>query len=174
MCRCLDPYLSNSRLMLLGLAALSAVSLGMAFTAQYEFGLEPCTLCLIQRIPFVIIIALGLTGFILTKPFPRTTVPALSLMGLAFLSNSVIAFYHSGVERHWWKSFLEGCAVPDMTGDINDVLAAIEARTKAVPCDQIPWADPLLGLSMANYNVVFCFVLALLTICAARKSMHQA
>lgn len=53
--------------MTFGLAAISAFALSMAFTAQYIFGLEPCILCLYQRIPYALVIALGLTGF-LTAP----------------------------------------------------------------------------------------------------------
>ncbi|MEZ5902076.1 MAG: disulfide bond formation protein B [Alphaproteobacteria bacterium] len=142
--------------------------------AQYVFGLEPCILCLIQRWPFAIVIALGLVGFLLSCKYTKAVAGVMALIGLTFLTNSVIAFYHSGVERHWWKSFLEGCAVPEMKGDMAQILADIQSRTEAVRCDEIPWADPLFHLSMANYNVVFCLGLGLIAVISVRLIWKKA
>lgn len=161
----LKNLLSNARLCLLGFASFSALSLGMAFVAQYGFGLQPCVLCLYQRWPFALVIALGLIGLLASTRHKQAATPLIGLMSLTFFANSAIAFYHTGVERHWWKSFLEGCAVPDMKGNITDVLAQI-AATPAVRCDEIPWTDPVLGLSMANYNVVLCLGLGILALMA--------
>ena len=134
-------------------ALASALSLAAAFTAQYGFGLRPCHLCLMQRIPFAVNIALGGIGFFVKK----TSRPMISLAGLAFLINAGIAAYHSGVERKWWTG-LSGCSTPDMSGSIEDLLRRIQ-QTDVVRCDEIPWS--LFGLSMANYNVFFCLGLGL-------------
>lgn len=150
--------------MTLGLAGVAALALGMALVAQYQFGLAPCNLCIIQRWPYGIVIGLGLIGFLLSCQYTKGVAATLGLISVTLLLNSVIAFYHSGVERKWWKSFLEGCSVPDI--DPNNILASIEAQP-VVRCDEIPWADPFFGLSMANYNVVFCFGLAVVAALSA-------
>lgn len=152
------------------LAAFSAVALAMAFMAEHFYGLEPCILCLYQRLPFVLAVFLGLVSVWATCMTPKSAPYTLGLLGVTFAANVLIAAYHTGVERHWWKSFLEGCAVPAMEGNITDVLAKIEATTNVVRCDEIPWVDPVLGLSMANYNVVFCAVLAFIAFSAARSA----
>jgi len=157
--------------MFLALGLLSAASLGMAFIAQYVFGLAPCNLCVIQRWPFVIIIGLSALGFFLTK-HPKLSSGVMGLIGLTFLTNAAIAFYHSGVERKWWKSFLEGCSVPQLEGNADQILAQIQSITEAVRCDEIPWADPIFGLSMANYNVVFCLGLGIIAIYCVGKFYH--
>ncbi|HNQ92545.1 MAG TPA: disulfide bond formation protein B [Alphaproteobacteria bacterium] len=126
----------------------SALALGAGFTAQFGFGLKPCELCLIQRIPFAINILLGIVG---TIWLARTRM-IIVLSGLVYLVNSGIAFFHSGVERHWWTSF-SGCSTPDLSGSIEDLMARIE-KTDVTRCDDIPWQ--LFGLSMANYNVMMC------------------
>ena len=159
--------LSNTRLMLAGLIAVSAFSLGMAFMAQYVFGLAPCILCLYQRVPFAIVIVLGLIGLVLSGKYPKTGPFFLVLSGLSLLTNSIIAFYHTGVEQKWWVSFLEACSTPDMSGNVEDLMARIQAAP-VVRCDEIPWVDPILGLSMANYNVIFCLGLAIVAFIAAR------
>ena len=167
----ISKLLSNQKLVTFGLVFICAAALGMALIAEYVFGLAPCNLCIIQRWPYGIVIGLGLLGFLLSCRYSRGVVVTLILSGLALLFNSVTAFYHSGVELKWWPSFLEGCSVPEL--DPNDILASIEAAP-LVRCDEIPWADPILGLSMANYNVVFCLGLAVIAFISAYKIWKSA
>lgn len=141
------------------ITAISLLALSTALVAQYMFGLAPCILCLYQRVPFIITAILGATGLFVFLKYKNTkiVVIAATASAVSYLTGSLIALYHSGVERHWWASFLEGCSVDFSKGDI---LAQIEQAT-AVRCDEIPWADPIFGLSMANYNVAFSAGLAL-------------
>src|SRR5690606_15520354 len=155
---------TDTRPMLLMFAAISAAALGMAYTAQYGFGLAPCILCLYQRVPYALVIALGLLGYALDKK----TRAFAGLIAAAFLADALIAFYHSGVEQKWWRSFIEGCSTPDLSGSIDDLMARIEAAP-VIACDTIAWVDPLFGLSMANYNVLFCLFFAGLAGFAALK-----
>ena len=140
-----------------GIALVSAGALTAALTAQYVFGLEPCILCLYQRAPFVIALVLAVIGLAF---FRQKSAPVVALCALAFAANAVIAFYHVGVEQHWWKSFLEGCAVPDLGSDPAALLDNI-MNAPAVRCDEIAWKDPVFGQSMAFYNVILCAGLAL-------------
>ena len=155
--------LTNKVYVFLGLAGISAAALGMALIAQYVFGLAPCNLCVIQRYPYGIVIALGLIGAVLVGRSQIGVNICLGLSALAMAFNSVVAFYHTGVELKWWRSVLEACNVPEL--DPNDILGSIEAAP-VVRCDEIPWADPILGLSMANYNIAFCAALAVIAFIA--------
>src|SRR5688572_6340893 len=130
----IQKFLSKPDMVCFALAVISAAALGVAFMAEFIFGMEPCVLCVYQRVPFVLVAFSGLTGYAAHTRNPQITLGALVLSSLAMALDTLIAFYHSGVERHWWKSFLEGCAVPEMEGNITDVLAQIEARTDSVPC----------------------------------------
>lgn len=156
----IQKLLSCHFAVLSGIAGISAFALTSALTAEVALGLEPCILCIYQRIPFVLALLVSLSGMAFLKMKKDNKAPvAIGIIGLCallFLVNSGIALYHSGVELHWWKSAVEGCAVPHF-GDnpqsiLENILSAPTAR-----CDQIPWADPLFGLSMANYNVMLCF-----------------
>jgi disulfide bond formation protein DsbB len=138
----------------------SAVALAGALVGQYGFDLHPCELCIYQRIPFVLICMIGVV--IILKP--SWVKPLTILSSALFFINTCIAFYHSGVERKWWAG-LSGCSTPDMSGSIEDVLKRIQ-ETSVVRCDEIPW--DFLGLSMANYNVVYCLglgVICLMLVC---------
>ena len=136
---------------------ISFASLSAAFISEAFFGLEPCNLCIYQRYPFALGILIGLAGLILrnnTKAMRKL----LGLCGLNFLINSGIAFYHTGVEQKWWDSALEGCTVPLFFDDTSDqsILENLMSAP-AASCSDIQWQDPILGLSMANYNIVLCF-----------------
>lgn len=144
-------------LMTTGFAAAALIA---ALIAQFAFGLAPCELCIYQRWPFGLVIVLGLFGMAIHKgAMPALARLTVAMTCLTYLANAAIAMFHTGVERHWWEG-LEGCTA-DLTGSIDDLMARI-ASTPAAKCDEIPWADPILGLSMANYNVIFCAVAGLL------------
>ncbi len=143
-----------------GIFGVSVFSLAAALTAEYAFGLLPCVLCVYQRVPFVITAILGAIAFALSFRQPGKAAVLIALSGAAFLANSLIAFYHTGVELHWWTSSIEGCSSPSLAGGTAEILARIEAAP-VVYCDVIPWADPVFGLSMANYNAMMCLGLAI-------------
>lgn len=140
----------------LGIAGSSAAALAAAYIAEYGFELLPCILCLYQRIPFAANIALGLVAaaafFYGRRPMGAVIV---ILAGVVFLGNAALAFYHVGVEQHWWVSAFEAC-----TFDPNNLRAALDQP--AVPCDEIPWE--MFGISMAGYNVIMCGVAGVLSI----------
>jgi disulfide bond formation protein DsbB len=130
----------------------SGSALLAAFYAQFALGLEPCVLCLYQRIPFLAAMILSVCGLWLYRNAQITKI-LLTLCALAFLINAGIATYHSGVEKHWWESQVEGCAVPDFSKD--PTLLEKMLTTPAARCSDIAWADPLFGFTMANYNIVY-------------------
>lgn len=130
--------------------ALSVLALAAALASQFIGGLEPCIMCLYQRMPFMAAAALSMLGMALHKN-PKATTTLLVLCALAFLVNTGLAFYHSGIELQWWDSAVEGCKVPTATGDTNWIDKIL--TNPAVPCTVIQWKDPVLGLTMANYNI---------------------
>ena len=77
-----------------------------------------------------------------------------------------IAFFHVGVEQHWWRGTAD-CHAPVIDPNLSvDALRQQLLNTDFVPCDQIPWS--LFGISMAGYNTAAYLVLALAAIWAAR------
>src|SRR5436853_4120280 len=78
----------------------SAIVLGTALLSQYWGGLAPCELCLLQRWPWDAAIAISLVAAFAGG---RSALPwvALVLAGVFALSVA-FAFYHVGVEQHWF------------------------------------------------------------------------
>jgi disulfide bond formation protein DsbB len=158
----------NAVLACAGAAALSTVALAFAFYMQYGQGLEPCHLCLMQRWPYGLTIVLGLAGLIATlRGRARIGGHIVLACALVFLAEGGLAFYHVGVEQHWWKSIFASCTISFATG--GDILAQIEAAPPA-RCDEVAWQ--FLGLSMAGWNIIFALGLSAISAlfaCAIRR-----
>lgn len=131
---------------LLAAAGSAALMLG-ALAFQHIGGMAPCKLCIWQRWPHGVAIAIGGLAAL-------SVLPARILAGagaLAALATAVIGAYHTGVERKWWQgpASCSGGGVADQSA--QDLFAQIMAAP-LVRCDEVPWE--MLGLSMASWNAV--------------------
>jgi len=142
----------------------SAALLLGALAFQHWGGLQPCVLCLWQRWPHVVAIALGLTGMYLVRQGnvggrERRRAGLVTLVaGLALLVTAGIGVFHVGVEQQWW----EGTAACGTTGPVGASAAALRDQLLAAPvvrCDEIAWK--LFGISMAGWNALISAALAL-------------
>ena len=128
------------------IAAIGA--LGGAYGSQYLGDLQPCKLCLYQRWPWWI--ALAVSGLaVLLRGRPVVAMGAVVVSSLAILGGAGIAGFHVGVEQHWW----EGLASCGGTGDMPTTVEALRRQIMSAPvirCDEVAWS--LLGVSMAGYN----------------------
>ncbi len=156
---------------LMAVAAVSFAALMAAFAAEAFLGLEPCILCVYQRWPFALTVCFGIIG----AAFKRGLIkPMLGLSGLTMLGNSGIAFYHTGVEQKFWVSAVEGCAVNfgALSGSGEQSILQNIMSAPTGNCADIPWSDPVLGLSMANYNVLLCAALGFACLISLYLSRH--
>ncbi len=147
-----------------GIAALAAAGLLITvFAMQYIGGLAPCSLCLTQRWPHGIALALGMIALM-----PITAAPArkliLALIALSFAVTAGIGFYHAGVEYGWFAG-PTACS-GNITGNTVEELKQALMAQPVVRCDEVAWS--LFGISLAGYNflasatlAVFCTVAAL-------------
>jgi disulfide bond formation protein DsbB len=152
-----------------GIFAASAGALFAALYSQLALGLDPCVLCLYQRVPFWAAVVLSLLGLAM-RANKKAVQIILGFCALLFLINAGIATYHTGVEKRWWTSAVEGCEVPNFAADPSLWEKILTAP--AASCADIAWRDPVLGLTMANLNVVYCLALfagCLIALQAARK-----
>ncbi|MAE50492.1 MAG: disulfide bond formation protein B [Micavibrio sp.] len=162
--KCLQcPLAVFSFILVTSITALSAALLSEIF-----LGLEPCELCIHQRWGFFWAATFAVIGLIFKARKPIPSIMAV-LSGLSFLITGGIAVYHTGVEQKWWISAVEGCSVPSsfIDGDqnwIDNIMSAPSA-----PCDIIPWQDPIIGLSMANYNILLCAGMFVICMTAALR-----
>ena len=150
-------------LMLAGLLAAGSGPLIFALSAQYLGGLEPCVLCQYQRIPYATVMALALTGLLVSSADRR----GIFLVAAGVLSaGALLALYHYGVEQHWWVSAARCGAGATQTNSFEAFRAtALKPLPKA--CDDVGWA--LFGHSITVYNAAVSLALAGAAAFAARR-----
>ncbi|MEM9550095.1 MAG: disulfide bond formation protein B [Pseudomonadota bacterium] len=140
---------------------LSAALLIGAFAFQHLGGLAPCQMCIWQRYPHAVAIAIGLAALLL----PGRAL--LSLGALAAATTAGIGIYHTGVERQWWQG-PSSCSTSDISGlSAEDLMEQIMAAP-LVRCDEVAWS--MLGLSMASWNAILSALCVLFWLIAARQS----
>lgn len=146
----------------------SAVSLATAFVGEHVFGLDPCILCLYERVPYALAAVLaGATLFLAS-----TTRWRRLLLGLAagvFACGAALAFYHVGVEEHWWVS-ITACGGELPTGSQGDDLRNLSPGDLK-PCDRVDWR--LFGISLAGYNALASLAFAGLCVVGVRAFSNR-
>jgi disulfide bond formation protein DsbB len=137
----------------------SAIVLGAALLSQYWGGLAPCELCLLQRWPWAAAIALSLAALIAGS---RLALPWVALaLAIIFALGVVVAFYHVGVEQHWFAGPTACTASGGGAMTLEDMRRLI-IGTAPVLCDRVQWS--LFGVSLAGWNLLASLGMA--AICA--------
>lgn len=136
------------------LSALASTGLlAGAFSFEIIVGLPPCNLCIWQRWPHAIIIAIAVIGLIAIK---QNWI--LLLIVLSAISTGLIGLYHSGVEQEWWSG-PSGCSNQmNSYKDISSLTTSL-LEMPVVKCDEIAWS--LMGISMAGWNSIGSFSIAI-------------
>ncbi|MBL8658540.1 MAG: disulfide bond formation protein B [Rhodospirillales bacterium] len=151
-----------------GLVLLASLAtLAAAFAAEHLFGLEPCILCLYERVPFAIAAVVAAVALLI----PAGNIWRIRLVAVVaavFVVGAGLAVYHVGVEQHWWRSVAAcGGALPTDVEDLRNLSA-----TDLKPCDRVDWR--LFGLSLAGYNVILSFALAAASFVGMRMLTRKA
>jgi disulfide bond formation protein DsbB len=122
--------------------------LGAALLSEYWGGLAPCELCLMERWPWEAALVAGLVG-ILIGGGDKLRWLALGLAVL-FAAGAALAFYHVGVEQHWFAGPAACTAGNTGAGSIVELRRQILGH-QAILCDQVQWS--LFGISLAGWNL---------------------
>lgn len=153
----------------LALVVVASGALDVALYLQYGQGLEPCHLCVLQRIPYGVAMLFALMT--LATDGPRRMRGFLLLVAaLCFAVDAGLAAYHVGVERHWWESACSGGGT-GLAGSAADLLAQLSRGAHPVACDAVSWS--LFGMSLAGYNLITALLLALYAGWAGGRALEE-
>ncbi|MBL6946007.1 MAG: disulfide bond formation protein B [Rhodospirillales bacterium] len=159
-----DPLLS------VGIVLICWGALSIGLIAEYGFGVDPCVLCNYQRIAY------GVAGMLALLSLPawrgeKDRKIVFGLCGAVLVVGAGIAFYHVGVEQHWWNSYSSCGGTISANMSLSDVLSQLTVKQPKA-CDEIDFA--LFGISMATYNIVIFLVLAFAALKRAAKIRREA
>ena len=129
-------------------------------------GYQPCELCLTERIAFYVGAPLAaLTALLAGRNAHRLAQAGFVLLALAFLANAILAFYHVGVEYHWWAGPTACTGALGGSVDVNGMMKELNS-VRVARCDEAQLR--IFGLSLAAWDVVASAALAIFAATAAR------
>ena len=135
----------------------SIIALISAYFIEYVLGHQPCNLCLIGRIPYVLSIILIISNYILRK----NEKIIILLLILTFVFSFFISIYHFGIEQ----GFFEESAICGLknSADIitKDELLKIFNEIN-VSCKDVTFR--VFGLSLTTVNICLSLFLIILSI----------
>jgi disulfide bond formation protein DsbB len=146
-------------------AALGSAALMLgALAFQHIGGMAPCKLCIWQRYPHVIAIALGALALAISNAKARLVI----ILGgaIAAATTAGVGIYHAGVER----GVFEGptSCTSNGIGDVSpDELLSQILAAPLVRCDDIAWQ--MAGISMAGWNAIASLILCALWLMALKR-----
>jgi len=156
--------MTKTRIAPLAILILSVAVVGAALLSQYWGGLRPCELCLYERWPYYAVAVL--TAIALAAGQRYLSRAALALAALLFAIGAVLAFYHAGVEWHWFAG-PTACTGGALDTSSVEALRAQLLATPPVRCDEVQWS--LFGISLAGWNFVASVLLAAIAYFAAMR-----
>ena len=135
----------------------SIFALSAAYFIEYILGHQPCNLCLIERIPFIIVIIIILLFFSLKK-FEKLFLIILSFI---FLFATLISFYHLGIEQGFITDSLV-CDLKSENNSLNKEALLNQLKMKTISCKDVTFT--ILGISLATFNIFTSLILSIITL----------
>ena len=122
---------------------------------EHVLGHQPCSLCLYERIPYFLS-ALLIIKIFFFKKYEKIT---LLILFLVFISSSLLAFYHFGIEQGFFnESFV--CNVENQSKILSKGQLLKELNQNVVNCKDVTFR--ILGLSLAAINTILSIVLSII------------
>ena len=135
---------------------ISIVALASAFFIEYILGHQPCNLCILERIPYLLAIII----ITLNYKFIHIEKHLILLLILIFLAATILSLYHLGIEQ----GFIEESLVCDLKNGSNllskeDILKQLQEKN--VNCKDVTFK--ILGLSLTSYNILISLLITIST-----------
>ena len=137
----------------------SFIALISAFFIEYVLGHQPCNLCLIERIPYILSIIIIMVVFLIKKNQKFLVM----LLTLTFIFSFVISLYHFGIEQGFFQES-SVCGVKSLTEIITKEDLLKQLSEKTISCKDVTFR--IFGLSLTSINIVISllFIITLLKI----------
>ena len=137
----------------------SFIALISAFFIEYILGHQPCNLCLIERIPYLVSIMIIMAIFLIRKNQKFLVM----LLFLTFVFSFAISFYHFGIEQGFFQES-SVCGIKSSTEIVTKKDLLKQLSEKTISCKDVTFR--IFGLSLTSINIVISllFIITLLKI----------
>ena len=131
------------------------LSIISALIIEHALGHKPCSLCLYERVPYVLS-ALLIIKIFFYKKYEKIT---LLILFLVFIFSSLLAFYHFGIEQGFFsESFV--CNLENQSVTLTKEQLLKELNKNIVSCKEVTFT--ILGVSLAAINTILSIVLSII------------
>ena len=128
----------------------SSLAIIGAYVAEFVFHLQPCILCLYQRIPYFLLIVFSL----ITLLAPITRQYLRFVISLSIIAEIVLASYHVGVERY----IFEDSHVCQVQNGLNSTIQGMLSAGKiASTCSEVSFR--FMNFSIVEWNLLYAICL---------------
>jgi disulfide bond formation protein DsbB len=146
--------LNNKSLFLNLILFVSFVALLSAFFIEYILGHQPCNLCILERIPYVIAIVIILLNY----KFSQFEKIFLVLLVIVFLTATILSVYHFGIEQGFIKESLV-CDLKNGSEATSKEEILKQLQEQKVSCKDVTFK--IFGLSLTTYNIVISILITI-------------
>ena len=139
----------------ISLGAISLTMMIFVFLSEHVFGFVPCSLCLIQRYPHILV-AITSVWLLFFRTHNFLLYPANTLV---MALSVILASYHVGVEQGIFQG-PQSCSSSGLTLVSEKSAEALlkEILNKSVVrCNEVTWS--FMSLSMATWNLILSIAL---------------
>ena len=135
---------------------ISIIALSSAFFIEYILGHQPCNLCILERIPYL----LALIIILLNYKFVHLEKRFILLLILIFFAAIILSLYHLGIEQGFIKESLV-CDLKDGSNLLSKEDILKQLQEKNVSCKDVTFK--ILGLSLTSYNIIISILIIYFT-----------
>jgi len=136
---------------------ISLISIISAYFIEYILEHQPCSLCLIERIPYGLSIILIISNYV----FRKNEQFIILLLILIFAFSFIISFYHFGIEQGFFEESAV-CGIKNASDIISKEELLKQLQVKTVSCKDVTFR--IFGFSLTTFNIIVSlFLLILLT-----------
>ena len=144
----------NKKKFLLLTFLISLFALISAYFIEYILGYQPCNLCLIERIPYVIALIIITINF----KFNHLERYLILLLVFVFLTSTLISLYHLGIEQGFIKESLV-CDLKNSSKNLSKEEILQQLQQKIVSCKDVTFK--ILGFSLTTLNIIISLLITI-------------
>ena len=144
----------NKKIFLILTFLISLFALISAYFIEYILGHQPCNLCLIERIPYMI----ALIIITINYKFNHLERYLILLLVFVFLTSTLISLYHLGIEQGFIKESLV-CDLKNSSKILSKEEILQQLQQKIVSCKDVTFK--ILGFSLTTLNIIISLLITI-------------
>ena len=133
---------------------VSIIALVSAFFIEYVLGHQPCNLCVLERIPYLLAIIVVLLNY----KFIQFEKFFILLLTIIFLASTALSLYHLGIEQGFIQESLV-CDLKSGSNSLSKEEILKQLQEKNVSCKDVTFK--IFGLSLTSYNILISLLITI-------------